>query len=276
MKLILWITFLVSAFVLVVAGCSPAATATPIPAISLDASETSAHRLVRASALVVPAQEARLSFVISGLVEDVTVVEGDQVTAGQALALLDTSELKYNLIAAEAALTSAEIDAQVQRQRRKRFNFDTFNFEYVSSPGELILQADSRTEQRRFALEVAKASLAQGTLLAPLEGTVVEVNTSPGEYIQPSQVVIILADLQNLRIETTDLSELNVAAVEVGQSATVFVEALNQDFPGEVTAISPISNTIGGDVVFKVTIKLDEQPDALLWGMTSDVTINVE
>jgi hypothetical protein len=29
-------------------------------------------------------------------------------------------------------------------------------------------------------------------------------------------------------------------------------------------------------VVFKVTIQLDEQPDALLWGMSADVEINVE
>jgi len=43
-----------------------------------------------------------------------------------------------------------------------------------------------------------------------------------------------------------------------------------------VTSISPIADTIGSDVVFKVTIKLDEQPKNLLWGMSTDVEINVE
>jgi hypothetical protein len=43
-----------------------------------------------------------------------------------------------------------------------------------------------------------------------------------------------------------------------------------------VTAISPISDTLGGDVVFKVTIKLNEQPADLLWGMTADVEIQTE
>ncbi|MBN1452468.1 MAG: efflux RND transporter periplasmic adaptor subunit [Anaerolineales bacterium] len=276
MKRTFWIMLLASAFVLAMAGCSPASTATPIPSVSLDVADTSTPGQVKASAVVVPTQESRLSFVISGLVEDITVAEGDQVQAGQALVKLDTSELEYDVISAEAALTSAEIDAKTQRQREKKFNFQTFKFVHVSPPAEKILAADSRVEQSRFALEVAKASLAQGTLLAPFDGTIVEVNISPGEYVQPAQVVIVLVNLENLQIETTDLSELDVAAVKIGQPATVYVEALNEEFPGQVTAISPVSNTIGGDVVFKVTIQLDEQPKALLWGMSADIEINVE
>ena len=144
MKRIIWITFVASALVLVMAGCGPAATATPIPAISLDASDTSAPSQVQASAVVVPAQEARLSFVISGLVEEVAIREGDQVQAGQTLVSLDTSELEYDLVAAEAALTSAEIDAQVQRQRSKKFDFSTFKFVWISPPGEKIIIADTK------------------------------------------------------------------------------------------------------------------------------------
>lgn len=276
MKRILRTLLSLSVIVLLMAGCSPAPAATPLPAISLDAPDASEASLVKASAVVLPVQESRLSFVISGMVEEVTVKEGDQVQTGQALAMLDTTDLEYNIAVAEAALTAAEIEAEVQRQARKRFNFDSFQFEYVSTAGELIAQADSRAEQRRLAVEVAKASLEQATLEAPFAGTVVEVNIAPGEYVQPTQVVMVIATLENLLIETTDLSELNVAGVEIGQPATVFVEALGEEFPGKVTAISPISNTIGGDVVFKVTIELDEQPETLLWGMSADVEINVE
>jgi RND family efflux transporter MFP subunit len=220
--------------------------------------------------------ESHLSFVISGLVEDVAVVEGDQVQAGQALVKLDTTELEYDVISAEAVLTSEIVEARLQKLRDKKFDFRTFKFVRVSPPAEKIEAADSRVEQSQFALEAAKASLSQGTLLAPIDGTVVEVNISPGEYVQPAQAVIVLVDIQNLQIETTDLSELDVAAVEIGQSASVYVEALDEEFPGQVISISPISNTLGGDVVFKVTIQLDEQPKDLLWGMSADVTIDVE
>ena len=276
MKRTIWIMLVASVFALVMANCSSAATTTPIPAISLDAPDDTELNLVKASAVVVPTQEAKLSFVISGLVEDVTVKEGEQVKAGQTLVLLDTSELEYNLVAAQAALTSADLDAQMQRQRRKRFDFNTFNFVFVSPPKEKIIIADAKVDQMKAAVEVVKASIAQRILTAPFEGTVVEVNTSPGEYIQPAQAIVVIADLQNVQIETTDLSELNVASIKDGQPATVYVEALDEVFPGKVTAISPISDTIGGDVVYKVTLELDEQPADLLWGMTADVEIQTE
>jgi HlyD family secretion protein len=192
------------------------------------------------------------------------------------LVKLDTTDLEFNIVAAEAALTSAELDAQIRRQRKKQFDFDSFKFVYVSPPAEKILEADSKVDQMQFALEVTQASLAQGTLVAPFEGTVIKVDVSPGEYVQSGQVIIELARLNELQIETTDLSEQNVVAVKIGQTSTVYIEALDQEFPGKVTAISPISDTIGGDVVFKVTIQLDEQSKDLLWGMSADVEINVE
>ena len=276
MKPTLWITLLASAFVLVIAGCNPASNTTPIPTVSLDATDASVSSQVKASAEVVPAQESHLSFVIPGMVKEVTVAEGDQVQTGQALVQLDTSELEYNVVSAEAAITVAKVNADMQSQREKKFSFQTFKFVHVSPPAEKIEEADSKVEQSQYALEVAKASLAQGTLLAPFGGTIVKVDTAPGEYVQPTQVVIDIANLEDLQIETTDLSELDVAAVKIGQRATVYIEALDKEFSGEVTSISPISNTLGGDVVFKVTIKLDEQPQGLLWGMSADVTINIE
>ena len=276
MKPTLWTTLLASAFGLVMASCNAASTPTPIPTIALDAADASSASQVKASGVVVPTRESRLSFVISGVVEEITVSEGDQVQAGQALVKLDTSALEYDVISAEAALTVANFDAKIARQRERRFDFRTFKFVYVDPPGEQILEAESRVEQSQFAVEAAKASLAQGTLIAPINGTVITVNVMPGEYVQTAQVVLELADLSNLQIETTDLSELNIVAVNIGQPATVFVEALGEKFPGTVTAISPISDTVGGDVVFKVTIQLDEQPKDLRWGMSTDVEINVE
>jgi len=276
MKRIFQTTQILFAIILLAAGCSPASATTPIPTVSLVSQGASEGSQVKASAVILPVQESRLSFVISGMVEEVTVKEGDQVQEGQALVKLDTTNMEYEVAAAEAALAAAESEAEIQRQSRKRFNFDSFQFEYLSAAGELIQQADSRADQRRWAVEAAKASVAQATLVAPFEGTVVEVRISPGEYVQPAQVVIVIATLEELQVETTDLSELNVAAVETGQSATVFVEALGEEFAGRVTSISPIADTVGGDVVFNVTVRLDETPKDLLWGMSADVEINVE
>lgn len=274
MKRIFW-TILVTAFVLAATGCGATAPATPIPTVSLGTIE-STFSTVKASAVAVPRQEARLSFVIGGSVADVSVKAGEQVQAGQTLVQLDTTTQEFDIVSAQAALDAAKIDAQIERRPRRRFDMNTFSFVYESAPPEKIQAADAKVDQMQSALDAAEASLAQATLVAPFDGTVVSVKISKGEYVQPGQVIIELAKLDDLKIETTDLSELNVATVKVGQSASVYVEALDNTFPGKVTTISPISNTLGGDVVFTVTIQLDEQPKELLWGMSADVDINVE
>ena len=73
---------------------------------------------VVASAVIVPAQISKLAFLTSALVKEMTVKEGDQVQAGQTLVVLDIPELEYAVIAAEAALRSAQAEEKVQRYRR--------------------------------------------------------------------------------------------------------------------------------------------------------------
>jgi hypothetical protein len=40
--------------------------------------------------------------------------------------------------------------------------------------------------------------------------------------------------------------------------------------------IAHVSETVGGDVVYKVTVELDEQPEGLRWGMSTEVKIETE
>ena len=118
-------------------------------------------------------------------------------------------------------------------------------------------------------LDDAKSTLAQGTLVAPFDGTSSKSAFSAGEMTQPGKVVLVFGDTANMQIETTDLSERDVANVKIGQKANIYIEPLDKHITGKVIQISPISEMVGGDVVYKVTISLDEQPDGLLWGMSA-------
>jgi len=69
------------------------------------------------------------------------------------------------------------------------------------------------------------------------------------------------------------MSERDIARVQIGDAASVYIEALGQTFNGKVVDIARISETVGGDVVFKVTIELDEQPAGLRWGMSTEVRV---
>ncbi|RIK57771.1 MAG: hypothetical protein DCC57_01495 [Chloroflexi bacterium] len=141
---------------------------------------------------------------------------------------------------------------------------------------ETIDAAAAVVAEAEATLRRAEADLAATQLRAPFAGAVTSLGISPGEMVQPGQAVLTLADLSHLQVETTDLSERDVVRVVVGQPAAVFVKALNEEVPGRVARIAPQASVIGGDVVYGVVVYLDEQPPALRWGMSVDVTITVE
>lgn len=228
---------------------------------------------VVASAVVVPARITRLSFLTSALVKEVSVKEGDSVTTGQTLVVLNTPELEYNVIAAQEGFRSRQAYAELQRYKRVLDIRKGKKFWDVVPP-EVRQRADAEVASAQAALEVAQASLAESTLVAPLDATVASVDVMPGEFVQQNQVVITLATLNTLQLETTDLSERDISKIKIGAPVSIFMEAVDQDVTGKVISIAPRANTVGGDVVFKVTIKFDQQPENISWGMTAEVTID--
>lgn len=252
---------------LTLTACGSASAPTAIPTVVLgddntssSASETNDANSVSASAVIVPINDARLSFSSIGRVASVEVKVGDTVTAGQTLVTLDTAILEAKVREAQANLEAAQAQVRfLMRNKTDQVHLD---------------QANAEVERMQALLDSAIAARdAQSTLTAPFDGVIVSVDISPAEIVAPGQVVIVLGDFSSFQIKTTDLSERDVTRVQIGQPAVVFVEALNEEFTGRVVDIDRIGSTLGGDVVFTVTIDFDRQPEGLLWGMSADVDI---
>jgi multidrug resistance efflux pump len=141
---------------------------------------------------------------------------------------------------------------------------------------EQIAAARAQVAQAEAAAQVVRVALEQSELRAPFAGTVSALSISPGEAVVPGQMLVTLTDLRNLRVETTDLSERDVARVALGQEALVYVEALGEEIKGRVVGIAPQATTIGGDVVYTVYVELDELLPGLRWGMSTEVEIATE
>jgi len=139
-----------------------------------------------------------------------------------------------------------------------------------------IAASEAAVSQAEAALQVARARLDQATLRAPVTGTITALEVGPGEAVMPGQVALTLVDLSRLRVETTDLSELDVARVAPGQRASVYVEPLGVTVGGQVVRIASQAGMIGGDVVYALVVELDEQPPGLRWGMSVEVEIAAE
>lgn len=129
----------------------------------------------------------------------------------------------------------------------------------------------AQLQQARDNLKNAQNRLANSRLLAPFSGDIVATHVVPGEYVLPGQVLVEISDVTHLQVETTDLSERDVPGVKIGQPVSIFVKALNEEMSGKVTIISPMADTLGGDVVYKTTIALDNPSPGLRAGMTAEV-----
>jgi multidrug resistance efflux pump len=135
-----------------------------------------------------------------------------------------------------------------------------------------IAAAEARVDQAAVALENAESRLESMQLYAPFDGTIVGLEINEGEAAVPGQPLLTVADLANLHVETTDLSERDVAGIEVGMAAAVAIEALDLAQQGRVIRIALRPTVAGGDVTYPVHIALDGTPPNLRWGMSAEVS----
>ncbi len=135
---------------------------------------------------------------------------------------------------------------------------------------EDIAIAEAAIAQAEAAVESAKVTRDRMRIAAPFDGVIVEVPIQPNQFVGPGEPVVLIADLANLVVETTDLNEIDAAQVAIGDVAEVSFDALPDIVKGTVTKISPMAEE-GAGVNYTVTLELSEQPDNLLWGMTAFV-----
>ena len=167
---------------------------------------------------------------------------------------------------AEAELQSAQAELDSAQQAYDQL-------QNGPDPQALAL-ANARVQNAQAQIKASQSALDDLAMKAPFNGTISKVNFSSGEWVTPGQPILVLADLDHLRVKTTDLSERDVPEIKIGQAATVTVKALNQNVQGHVSEISPLADTLGGDVVYQTIINLDTIPTGLRSGMSVDVRFN--
>jgi HlyD family secretion protein len=118
---------------------------------------------------------------------------------------------------------------------------------------------------------VAKSALDNTRLISPLDGVLTDINLHEGDFAAPGVVAAAVIDPASYYVETTDLSELDVPKVEIGQPVSITIKALGETITGKVKAIASDATSLGGDMVYKTIILLDKIPEGLRSGMSVDV-----
>lgn len=142
---------------------------------------------------------------------------------------------------------------------------------------EEIAQAEAALTQAQVQVAEIQQQLSEATLVAPFAGTVGSIDVRVGEIVSPGQPLATIGDLDTLRVETTDLDEIDVVRVEVGQQVAVTFDALpDRVFEGRVTRIAPMAKSGTGGVHYTTVVELAETDPVLRWGMTAFVDIETE
>lgn len=118
-------------------------------------------------------------------------------------------------------------------------------------------------------LDAAKDMLANYVITAPFDGTVADVNVKVGEQVGTETRAVSVADFSTWTVETTDVTELEVVDLTVGQQVTIIPDALTGlELNGVVTEISNAFTQQGGDILYTVRIRVNDSEPRLKWGMT--------
>jgi HlyD family secretion protein len=132
---------------------------------------------------------------------------------------------------------------------------------------------DLAAAQARVA--AAQATLDQARIVAPFDGIITNVDSKPGDQVNPGTPAFRLDDLSHLWVDV-EVSEVDINQVQEGQPAILTFDAiLAKEYSGEVVEVSPIGNNQQGVVNFKVTVELTDTDSDVRPGMTSGVEIVV-
>ncbi|MCB2178340.1 HlyD family secretion protein [bacterium] len=138
---------------------------------------------------------------------------------------------------------------------------------------DTLALAQARLENAQAQVAAAEGLLTYYQITAPFSGAIADVRIEAGELAGPEMRAISLADKSSWVVETTDVTELEIVKIYSGQAVTFTADAISgATMNGTVSQISQSAYTQSGDVIYTVTIDVDEVDPAVLWGMTVEVT----
>ena len=172
------------------------------------------------------------------------------------------------------AIRWAKLEADLQQAKSgldnalKEFNAVSDNTQDTSLARAQYLAAQAN-------LSAAQAVLANMELTAPFDGVVCNLDARVGEWVTPGIPILQLGDLDNLRVETTDLSEIDAARIHPQDVVLVTFDALPDVVVNGTVLWVANKSAEGSGVNYTVVVALDSIPTSLRWGMTAFADIEV-
>ncbi len=192
--------------------------------------------------------ETPLGFTSAGQIVRITVNEGDRVRRGQLLAVLDTTPVQAELVAAEAEARRAASEAA-------RLSV-LFRQGWVTKARLEAAQAGAQSsaaavKARRFALDTAR-------IVAPSDGVVLARSAEPTQVVAAGMPVITLGEARAGFVFRAPLNDRLAAAVALGSPASVIFQALSGEaVQGRVQEVGGKANRATGTFDIEIALPSD-------------------
>ena len=120
---------------------------------------------------------------------------------------------------------------------------------------EAIVAAKSRVKAQQVEVKRTLAQRSFASITSPIEGIVLKQMVDPGRIVRTGDEILKLGDFKQVTVKT-QVSELEVPKIRVGQTVQVALDALAQrEFTGKVSRVSASADPTVRLVPVEVTIK---------------------
>jgi len=217
---------------------------------------------------------------LRGLVSRVTKFEGDPVKAGTVLARVESAELGEAQAAVsmlDAERHAAELNAEREKKLAERNLTTARELEMAAveakKAGLLLGAAEQKVAALGGSLRTKnEVSLGAHDVRSPIEGTVVERNVAPGQFVEGQLVAFKVANLDHLWIEL-DVFERNLSRISVGDRAEL--KPLSGNGTPLIGRVGKIASTIDQEThSAKVRIEVENRDRKLRVGQAVQAIIH--
>ena len=221
--------------------------------------------VVRGTIAPLPNDDVKVSALVAGRVESLTVAEGDSVELDQVIAGIDRRPLEdaRRQAAASIDLANAQLEnARLNLQRNQQlFDRGIAAGKEVEDARAQLATAQSALDQGNAAQSIADRNLERASVRSPIAGQVVKRMVSVGEQVDgtAAQPIVEIANVDRVELAANVPAE-ELSRVRVGQAVSVTSDAYpGRTFTGSVIAISPVVDTATNTTLARVRIANSER-----------------
>ena len=249
--------------------------AKPTPVVTETLQAGPVQRVLAINGRIAPQMQVDIGPTVGGRLASVPAKEGDVVKARDLLASLDDSQQRAAVMQADAALEGARAtlqQAKIQLERAKGLG-DAISRKELDAAQLAAQTAQNDVDRLSAAQAQALSLLAQYTIKAPFDGTVLVRGADPGQVVGSATVLFTFADTAHLWVEAS-IDELYAAEIRRGLKARLQPSGYNRSLEGEVSSVSPTVDSSTGGRLVRVAIA-DTQGLTLPIGLTVNLNIVV-